>query len=227
MREGSVGIRKCIEAQVMDFADDVAYSVHDFEDAIVSGHLLPEQLLDLSDREEVLQQISSWSGGAFETYELAEALEALQANENWLRSYDGSSRDLAALKNLTSALIGSFVLETTSRTLASHEGGSLTRYQAELEVPERVSAEIAVLKGIVAVFLMNHESRRGYYERQREQLTELADALLAKNGQNLDPYCTDAWQQAATESQQRRVIVDQVASLTDQSALAWHGLLCS
>jgi dGTPase len=58
-------------------------------------------------------------------------------------------------------------------------------------------------------------------------LTELADALLAKNGQNLDPYCTDAWQQAATESHQRRVIVDQVASLTDQSALAWHGLLCN
>jgi dGTPase len=226
MREGSVGNRKCIEAQVMDFADDVAYSVHDFEDAIVSGHLIPEQLVGLGKRDEVLQQIASWSGGAYETYELAEALEALQANEFWLRSYDGSSKALGTLKNLTSAMIGSFVLDTTRRTLESHTGASLTRYQAELVVPERVGAEIAVLKGIVAVFLMNHESRRGYYERQREQLTELADALLAKNGENLDPYCTDAWQQAIGERQQRRVIVDQVASLTDQSALAWHALLC-
>ncbi len=226
MREGAAGNRKCIEAQVMDFADDVAYSIHDFEDAIVSGHLLPEQLADLRQRDDVLSQISNWSGGAFGNDEMTEALLALEANDYWLTAYDGSSRDLGALKNLTSSFIGSFVLDTTAQTLAAHSG-ELTRYQASLVVPQRVLAEIAVLKGIVAVFLMNHESRRGYYERQRQQLTELADALLAKNGQNLDPYCTHAWQQAGDEAKQHRVIVDQVASLTDQSALAWHALLCA
>lgn len=226
MRIGAVPGRKCIEAQVMDFADDLAYSIHDFEDAIVSGHLLPQQIADLAQRDEVITQISAWSANRYSKNQLIEALATLESNPYWLRSYDGSSRELGALKNLTSAFIGSFVLDTTAATLAAHSPQSLTRYQASLVIPERVGAEIAVLKGIVAVFLMNHESRRGFYERQREQLTELADALLARNGENLDPYCTDAWQHASGEEQQRRVIVDQVASLTDQSALAWHALLC-
>ena len=226
MRSGVVGTGKCIEAQVMDFADDVAYSVHDFEDAIVSGHLLPEQLLDLGHRSEVLTQIAGWSGNAFNHDELGAAFEALASNEYWISKYDGSSRDLGTLKNLTSSFIGSFVLDTTARTLAQHGSAELTRYQATLSVPERVSAEIAVLKGIVAVFVMTHESRRGLYEQQRVQLAELADALLAKNGENLDAYSSAAWLEATDEAQQRRVIIDQVASLTDQSALAWHKLLC-
>ena len=225
MRQGSDDGQKCIEAQVMDFADDVAYSVHDFEDAIVSGHLLPEQLIGLHERDDLLAEISQWSGSKIDQAQLAEAFVALSSNEYWLSSYDGSSHDLGTLKNLTSAFIGSFVLDTTELTLGSHSGDSLTRYRASLLVPERVRAEIAVLKGIVAVFVMNHESRQGFYESQRELLAELADALLSRNGENLDPYCTDAWQRATSEAEQRRVIVDQVASLTDQSALAWHSLL--
>ncbi len=225
LREGAVEGRKSIEAQVMDFADDVAYSVHDFEDAIVSGHIVPEQLADIASLEDEFEQISAWSNDQFSKDELVEAYHALSANEYWLTRYEGSSHDLGTLKNLTSSFIGSFVLDTTARTLESHASTSLTRYQAGLQVPKRVGAEIALLKGLVAVFLMNHESRRGFYEQQREQLSELADALLAKNGQNLDAYCTSAWQQASTEQQQRRVIVDQVASLTDQSAIAWHNLL--
>lgn len=226
MRDGNSTTKKCIEAQVMDFADDVAYSVHDFEDAIVSGHLIPEQLLNLASRQDVLSQIANWSGEAYAPDELADAFAALTANEFWLSSYDGSNRDLATLKNLTSSFIGSFVRDTTAQTLASVPSGRITRYQASLEVPGRVGAEIAVLKGIVAVFVMTHESRRAFYERQREQLTELADGLLAKNGQNLDAYCSAAWAEAGDEAQQRRVIIDQVASLTDQSAQAWHSLLC-
>jgi dGTPase len=82
-----------------------------------------------------------------------------------------------------------------------------------------------VLKGLVSVFLMSKASRRPFYEWQRALLTELCDALLKANGGHLDAYSKAAWLQARDESAQRRVIVDQVASLTDQSALTLHNRL--
>jgi dGTPase len=69
---------------------------------------------------------------------------------------------------------------------------------------------------------MTDEKRQPYYQWQRAILTELADALLRANGKHLDSYCSNAWQQATTSEEQRRVIVDQVASLTDVSALSLH-----
>jgi dGTPase len=69
---------------------------------------------------------------------------------------------------------------------------------------------------------MSHESRRPFYEWQRAILAELADALLASNGKELDVIQAISWQQAQGEAAQRRVVVDQIASLTDQSALNLH-----
>ena len=89
-------------------------------------------------------------------------------------------------------------------------------------VPDEVESEIAVLKGIVAAFLMTHDSRRPYYEWQRAMLTELATALLNLNGKELDAYASEAWKEAITQEQKHRVIVDQVACLTDQSAIKLH-----
>ena len=89
-------------------------------------------------------------------------------------------------------------------------------------MPREVETEIAVLKGLVAVFLMEHDSRRPFYEWQRAILTELADFLLAANGKHLDSYAAAAWQAATSLEAQYRVVVDQIASLTDQSAITLH-----
>lgn len=216
---------KSVEAQVMDFSDDVAYSVHDFEDAIVSGYIKLEELADPAAEAELLQKISDWNVGAYSTPELAEALASLRFLPNWPTKFDRTPVTLGGLKNLASDLIGRFVSQTIQAISDTSPAESMARYGAKIEVPSNVRAEIAVLKGIVSAFLMSHESRRPIYEWQRELLAELADAILASNGQNLDVYCTSAWGKAKSEIEQRRVVVDQVASLTDQSAITLHNRL--
>lgn len=225
MRINAPARQKSVEAQVMDFSDDVAYSVHDFEDAIVSGYINLEELADPQSESELLVKISEWNVGAYSTPELAEALKNLQALPNWPTKFDRSPAMLGTLKNLASDLIGRFVSQTISSIVDSSPLESMARYGSRIEVPANVRAEIAVLKGIVSAFLMSHESRRPIYEWQRELLAELADAILASNGENLDVYCTAAWSKAKSELEQRRVVVDQVASLTDQSAITMHNRL--
>ncbi|MFM6980632.1 MAG: deoxyguanosinetriphosphate triphosphohydrolase [Micrococcales bacterium] len=222
MRQGSqIGV-KAAEAQVMDFADDVAYSVHDFEDAIVSGYVQLSELANPANEAAFVRQIADWNLNKTSHDELAQALNRLQSLEYWPTSYSGTPTDLGRLKNLTSSLIGRFVRSTTDASYESAGDENFARYSSSIVIPAEVKAEIAVLKGIVSVFLMSLESRRGHYEWQRLILTELADALLSKAGKELDAYSSGAWQQAGDEVSQRRVIVDQIACLTDQSALDWH-----
>lgn len=221
LRIGAKERQKSIEAQVMDFADDVAYSVHDYEDAIVEGFIKLDEVNDPSHRKQLVSDMSDWAGSGTSELELELALDRLQSLDEWLVSFDGSDRAHGDLKNLTSALIGSFVSRAVDVTTASFQGVR-TRYQADVVVPAEVRGEIAVLKGLVSSFLMSHESRREYYEWQRELLGELADALLAKNGAELDSYCTLAWSKASDDATKYRIIVDQIASLTDQSAIKLH-----
>jgi dGTPase len=225
MRAGAPEGQKCIEAQIMDFADDVAYSVHDFEDAIVSGFIKLEEVAAPSQRGYLLSQIKVWAGDQLSVDQLDQALTRLQASQYWPREFDGSTRALASLKNLTSAMIGAFVGRVTDATLSSASSVKLTRYRANVVETAEVLAEISVLKGLVSVFLMSHESRRPFYEWQRAILKELADALLNREGVGLDQVCQSAWMLAQTDIERKRVIVDQVALLTDQSALAMHDKL--
>jgi dGTPase len=222
LRAGAPQGVKSAEAQVMDFADDVAYSVHDFEDAIVSKFIDVQSLGDSANDSDLLQKISLWNGGAISSESLARALNRLRSNEFWLTSFDYSPAALGTLKNLTSSFIGSLVSRTVDSIIDTSPLQSLARFGSSLAIPSDVQAEISVLKGIVSAYLMSTEARRPFYEWQRGLLTELADALLASNGANLDSYSSQAWAAASTDVQKHRVIVDQIACLTDQSALTLH-----
>jgi dGTPase len=154
--------------------------------------------------------------------QLEEALDHLKQNRFWLDTFDSTPRSLAQLKNLTSDLIGSFVSRTTDSILENSSKNSLTRFNAGVIIPSKVKSEIAVLKGLVAYFLMTKPDRQGYYEDQRGLLIELADALLDSGPQHLDAISLEAWNQSISDFAKKRVIVDRVASLTDPGAIELH-----
>jgi len=223
MRRGSIGGRKCLESQVMDLADDVAYSVHDIEDGIVAGRV------DLAriDPAAVWETVRDWYLPGASDDELDATLAGLRAIEGWPRTaYDGSRAGLAALKNLTSDLIGRFCGAVQAATFAAGEGPFL-RYRADLVVPEQTLLEIAVLKGIAARYVMQADDRIALLGRQRELLAELVEELARRGPDALDRPFADDWRAAPGDAERLRVVIDQVASLTDQSAVAWHTRLVS
>ena len=222
LREGAPARVRCIEAQVMDLSDDIAYSVHDFEDAIVNGYLDVPALSARVDHDALVNSMFAWIGGEIAHDELIAAFDRLDNLEAWLDAWDGTRRDLARLKNLTSQLIGRFAGEAVRATRAAHPTGSLTRFAADVVVPAETRAEIAVLKGIVAANVMSTNARRPIYAQQRDILTELADHLWATGPRDLDLGFQADWEAASDDTARRRVVVDQVASLTDVSANAWH-----
>ncbi len=220
-REGAVPGRKCFEAQVMDWADDVAYSVHDVEDAIVGEHLDFAVLNSVSERE----AITALAGSAYTAAtpgEIEAAIDRLLALPFWPSSFDGSQRALAALKNLTSQLIGRFCGGAQALTREHFGDGLLTRYSAQLMIPSELEAEVAVLKTLANLYVMQRAGAMPVYQEQQEILKSLVASLLRREGRDLEAWLQPAWKAAGTDEQRMRVVVDQVASLTDSSAVAWN-----
>ena len=222
LRQGAAPGRRCLEAQVMDFADDVAYSVHDVEDGIVSGFI---PLRGMGEWRQIASLAARRYAPKVEVAELEAAGESLVTSGFWPADFDGTRAGFAALKDLTSQLIGRFCTDATQATRREHGEGRLTRYSADLVVPPQTVAEIAILKALAAYFLMEPPERRPIYDAQRELLAELNAALLDVAPSGLSREFAVDWTRAGDEAARRRVVIDHIASLTDASAHALHARL--
>jgi dGTPase len=225
VRAGAPADRCCLEAQVMDWADDVAYSVHDVEDGILTGRIDLAALAVPGERA-ALVEIAAGHFGA-ERAALEEAAVALLALPvvAAVRGFAISSAQISAhraLKRLTSELVGRFVQAATDATQARYGDGPLRRYAADLVVPERERAQCALLKGIALRYVMRRPGAQGRYEEQREIIVDLVRVLCARAPDGLDAVFAPLWKAAPDDAARLRVVVDQVASLTDPAAVAWH-----
>ncbi len=228
MRAGLSGSQRCVEAQVMDVADDVAYSVHDLEDGVVAGRVDLAVLDHREERAGIWSTVRSWYLPEAEDEVLDAALGRVRSLRSWPTvAYDGSRRHLGALKNLTSDLIGVFCGRVHEATRAAYGDRPLVRHGAELVVPAPTAEEIAVLKGIAAHYVMRAEDRLALMDRQRVVVAELFEALLRRAPDGLDQMFRTDHHAAGDDAARLRVVVDQVASLTDASAVAWHRRLCA
>ncbi|MGO4652344.1 deoxyguanosinetriphosphate triphosphohydrolase [Arthrobacter sp. 2RAF22] len=222
LRDGAPGNRSCIEAQVMDLADDISYSVHDVEDAIVAGHFQLKWLDNPDHRARVVGYTKQWYLPHNDPAEIDAALARLEATSVWVREADGSRKSMAALKDMTSQLIGRFCQSALETTRAHFGPDHLTRYAAELMVPEETVTEIAAMKGLATTFVISTDHRQPVYERQREVLHALVGVLNASGDRHLEPMFAADWRDAPDDGARLRVVIDQVASLTDASALAMY-----
>ena len=217
----------CLEAQVMDWSDDVAYSVHDVEDGIHGGYLKPSVLRDdLSERQALCADVAA-EYSAETPADLLGVLDELLEDPALepMFGFDGSHRSLVGLKSATSVLTGRFVAAALHETRRQAGAERVSRYAASLTVPRRSRAECALLKGMALRYVMRRPGAADRYQRQYEVLLGLVAALCDRGADAMDAVFAPIFRSAGTDAERLRVVVDQVASLTDPGALAWHDRL--
>jgi dGTPase len=219
-RSGVESGKTSMEAQIMDWSDDVAYSVHDLEDSLVSGQIKLDQLS--SDLPKLFKVAQDMYLADITESEMQEALAALQKLSCWPRYYDGTHRSLARLKDLASQLIGRFAQAAEVATQEKYGDGDLTRYNANLVVPRAQRVEVALLKSMAGHYVINASDSQVRYGEQQRLLTELVEAILESAPNTLESFFLQDWQNAHTDQARLRVVIDQVASLTDPGAVALH-----
>lgn len=206
-----------IEAQIMDWSDDIAYSVHDLEDGIVTGKIDIAKIAEHHD--DIADTVQRFFLSDATSDEIESGMKAITGLPLWPKEFDLSHGDLSRLKNLTSELIGRFAKSAEVATRKRFGNGALTRYGATLEVPRNSRIEVAFLKSIAGFFIINAESSQERYAQQRELLKALVTRLLHEAPDHLETFFLEEWNLATSDASKLRVVIDQVASFTDMGAL--------
>ena len=218
-RAGHTDDRPPMEAQVMDFSDDIAYSVHDVEDGIVSGRVSLQVLWDFVELAALAQKgADAFGGTADQLIDAADRLRSLPAIAA-AADFDFTLRSWTGLKSLTSQLVGRYVGAVTEATLASAANQELVtglgRAYGNLVVPPDAEAEVRLLKTVAVLYVMDLPAHIARQDRQRERIFRVHEYLRAGAPGTLDTVFRAWFEAADTDLERERVIVDQIASMTE------------
>ncbi|MFC0323980.1 anti-phage deoxyguanosine triphosphatase [Gallibacterium melopsittaci] len=187
---------KSLDCSIMELADDIAYAVHDFEDAIVVGLVHRDQWQ--ATLEKLLSSEVEWISRHIEAL-----TEALFSDQHYLR------------KNAIGSLVNYFIThirwcENTQFT------EPLLRYNAEL--PPETVAVLNIFKQFVSKYVIKDvKTQRIEYQGQRI-LIEMFQMFMTDPTRLLPPNTVKRWQ-TAEPRQQKRVICDYIAGMSDAYAL--------
>jgi len=199
---------KSLDCSIMEIADDIAYGVHDLEDAIAMG-IINKNLW----QEKVLTQLAT-----IDDFCLKAQLQEL--TDNLFSTHHFKRKD--AIGSLVNALITSITIESVDKRFID----PLLAYNAYL-APAMFQA-LEVLKSFVLNYVIKSPDLQILEYRGQQIVMELFEAFKAGPERFLPDGAKALWQaQAGHESRQQRVIADYISSLTDNHALRLHARLFS
>lgn len=214
-----------IEAQLMDWGDDVTYSVHDLEDFFRVGRL-PLHLLahrDPRERELFFENVFQrrQSDKDFEArQDLKEAFTSILLSTFSISgAYDGSSAHRAALRNFTGILIGRYI---NAVSLVDTDGVVSLKIDADLR------KEVMMLKELTWTYVIEAPSLAARQQGQKRVIEELFSTYtdLTRNADNWKVFPT-FYREKLKEVQGKRdeevrTCIDLIASMTESQAVAMH-----
>ena len=200
---------KPLEAEIVDWADDIAYSVHDLEDGIHAGMITSGRILTKADKVLARAQASEERCTHSDVdWSFRKVLLCEQGTDERSRA--------AARKQATSGLIGYFL----GVNLASSKSRSReARHGASLAIPIPLRRRCEILKSL-AYELMIDDHRVASLEARAECiLSDLFDFYRKPKAASVYPEdFRGMFQRAGTDRQRARVACDFIAGMTDDYA---------
>ncbi len=228
LRGGKQG--RTIEAQLMDWADDITYSVHDLDDFFrarkIPLHLLASRRYE---RERATffaaadQRHAREKGIWADHSALREAFNQVMIGLFPLQDvYSGAWEERAALREFTSQLIGRYIGGTSLKPGTSGE--------IEVHVDEHLQMEVAMLKELTWSYIIEAPGLITQQYGQRRVIRNLFEIYInaASEPKHLNlfpPYYRKALEVSADDDSTRRIVIDLIAGMTEEQALALHNRL--
>ncbi|ACE60970.1 anti-phage deoxyguanosine triphosphatase [Actinobacillus pleuropneumoniae] len=186
---------KSLDCSIMELADDIAYGVHDLEDAIAGGMVTPQSW------QQAQQQLAQCSSNWIQTI-LPTLSQKLFSQHRYER------------KDVIGALVNYFVTNVQWREQPGFDE-PLLRFNAYL--PDDVKCVLEILKRFVYQYVIcDVKTQRVEYKGQRI-LMALFDMLSTDPERLLPQNVALRWQQS-TPSKRPRVICDYLAGMSDGQA---------
>lgn len=226
----------CLEAQIMDWADDIAYSLHDSEDFYRAG-LVPLHLLSTDDGfidtylEKVLESRKDKGvKSAYSENDLATQFRIFCSGMPFSKPYEPTREARAMLRGFLSFWIGRYITSTELLAQPDEDG----RW---LKVSPEVEMQVEMLKELTWQFVIKGPSMIGMQHGQRSVVRSLfeifAEAVLSNDhhGKWSVLPARDRVQLLSLrehygkEIPQRdriRVAADAIAGMTDDQAILMH-----
>lgn len=215
------GLHVCIEAALMDWADDVAYAVHDMSDFFRAG-LIPLDRLTSDERErrrflaaEAVRTRLDAAGQA-EAYDTFESLANTFPGSN---PFFGTQLDRARLRSFTSSLISEYI------NAVSIERSDDGMYVVAIDpIKER---EVQLLKGLTWHYVINSPAltsqRFGQRSLIRALFGTLREAALSEHDVHIfPPFYRAMLDGADNEPDRLRVVADYIASMSEGQVIEIH-----
>ncbi|WP_037027184.1 anti-phage deoxyguanosine triphosphatase [Psychromonas aquimarina] len=199
---------KSIDCSIMEIADDIAYGVHDLEDAIAMG-IVSKTLW----QEKVATQLAE-----INSFCLADQLTELTNNLFSLQHFKR--------KDAIGALVNTLITSIEIKKVNEDFSDPLLAYNAYL-APAMFKV-LEILKGFVLNYVIKSPDLQVLEYRGQLIVMELFEAFNAGPQRFLPEHAKRLWlAQNGDVSREKRVIADYISSLTDNHALRLHARLFS
>ncbi len=208
---------RSIECQIVNWSDNVAYSVHDLEDGIKAKIIRVECLNDVL-FEKVYEVVSS-KNEKFSKEDVEKEFNWVIENLSLITKEISEIEKKKKIRAMTSKLINDFVVNTGLKVLDDRRG----RYSFLLEVPDEVLLRNLVLKGIERFLVYENRSILKIREKCSMIVRKLFQVFSDKNGKRFLPQeyqeYWDMFEADTNEGNRFRIVSWYIAGMTDNYAI--------